>query len=51
MVANPADLAGPRPSDPGDVQRREAVLGKYRAGTATSGAKDDQANGSVSALP
>jgi pilus assembly protein CpaD len=51
MVANPADLAGPRSSDPADIQRREVVLGKYRTGTATSGAKDDQANGSVSALP
>ena len=49
MVANPADLAGPRSSDPTDAQRRETVLGKYRAGTITSGAKDDQAGGAVSA--
>ena len=51
MVANPADLAGPRAADAADAQRREAVLAKYRTGTATSAAKDDQANGSVSALP
>jgi len=48
MVANPADLAGPRPADPSDAQRREVVLGKYRAGTVTSTAKDSQANGAVS---
>ncbi len=48
MVANPADLAGPRPSDPADVQRRETTLGKYRAGTVSSSAKDDQAGGAVS---
>jgi len=48
MVANPADLAGPRPNDPVDAQRREVVLGKYRNGTVTSGAKDDQAGGAVS---
>jgi len=48
MVANPADLAGPRSSDPADIQRREAVLGKYRAGSVTSSGKDDQAGGSVS---
>jgi len=52
MVANPADLAGPRSSDPADAQRRETVLGKYRAGAVTSGAKDDQAGGAVStAIP
>jgi pilus assembly protein CpaD len=51
MVANPADLAGPRSSDPADIQRRETALAKYRAGTVTSSAKDDQASGSVSALP
>ena len=51
MVANPADLAGPRAADSADAQRREAVLAKYRAGAVTSATKDDQANGSVSALP
>jgi len=48
MVANPADLAVARQTDPADAQRRETVLGKYRAGAVTSGAKDDQAGGSVS---
>jgi len=48
MVANPADLAVPSAVDPADVQRREVMLGKYRAGTVTSTAKDDQAGGAVS---
>jgi pilus assembly protein CpaD len=48
MVANPADLAGPRPEDPSDAQRRDTVLGKYRTGSVTSSAKDGQATGAVS---
>jgi pilus assembly protein CpaD len=48
MVANPADLAGPRPEDPSDAQRRDNVLGKYRTGAVTSSAKDSQAGGAVS---
>lgn len=48
MVANPADLAGPRPDDPSDAQRRDTVLGKYRTGAVTSSAKDGQATGAVS---
>jgi len=48
MVANPADLATVRPTDAPDAQRRETVLGKYRAGAAASSAKDDQAGGAVS---
>jgi pilus assembly protein CpaD len=52
MVANPADLAGPRPEDPSDAQRRDTVLGKYRTGAVTSTVKDSQANGAVStAIP
>jgi len=50
MVANPADLAGPRSSDPADVQRRETTLGKYRTGAVSSSAKDDQAGGAVSTV-
>jgi pilus assembly protein CpaD len=50
MIANPADLAGPRSSDPADAQRRAAMLSKYRAGSVTTSAKDDQASGSISAV-
>lgn len=47
QIANPADLAGPRPSAPADAQRRAVVLDKYRRGDVTSSAKDAQAAGSV----
>jgi pilus assembly protein CpaD len=50
MVANPADLANHRPEDPIDAGRRQVVLDKYRSGLATSSAKDDQADGTVSAV-
>jgi pilus assembly protein CpaD len=50
MLANPADLAGPRPVGPADAARREVVLGKYRAGEVTSSAKDAQAAGAISAV-
>jgi pilus assembly protein CpaD len=50
MVANPADLAQAQPLTPGDAERREVVLGKYRQGQATSTAKDDQANGAISSV-
>jgi pilus assembly protein CpaD len=48
MVADPDDLASPRPMDPADAQRRQVVFGKYRAGDITSAAKDDKASGAVS---
>jgi pilus assembly protein CpaD len=48
QVAEPADLLHPRTMDPPDAQRRETVLGLYRAGSTTSSAKDAQANGAVS---
>ncbi len=32
MIADPADLNGPRPEDPRDAARRDVVLGKYREG-------------------
>lgn len=32
MIADPADLRGPRPEDPRDAARRDVVLGKYREG-------------------
>jgi pilus assembly protein CpaD len=48
MIANPADLAEPRPVDSADAARRETVLGKYRLGLTTSTARDPQAEGAVS---
>jgi pilus assembly protein CpaD len=48
MIANPADLLSPRPTDPSDAGRREVILGKYVQGTIMSSAKDPQANGAVS---
>jgi pilus assembly protein CpaD len=48
MIANPADLAAPRPMDPADAGRRENVIGKYRAGSVTSTSSDSQATGHVS---
>jgi pilus assembly protein CpaD len=48
MITNPADLLAPRQMDPGDANRREVILGKYRQGAITSSAKDPQANGAVS---
>ncbi len=50
MIANPADLAEPRPMDDADAGRRETVLGKYRQGQITSAAKDDQATGAISSV-
>ena len=50
MLANPADLAGPRPMAPGDANRRETILGHYRKGELMSSAKDPQANGAVSSV-
>jgi len=48
MIANPADLAAPRPIDPADAGRRENVITKYRAGSVTSTSSDTQATGHVS---
>jgi len=35
MIADPADLVGPRPSEPADAARRTVVLDKYRSGEIT----------------
>jgi pilus assembly protein CpaD len=35
MIADPADLARPRPEDPADAGRRQTVLDKYRRGDQT----------------
>jgi pilus assembly protein CpaD len=50
MIANPADLATPRPMTPADANRRETILEKYRKGEQTSTSKDAQANGAVSSV-
>jgi pilus assembly protein CpaD len=50
MLANPADLAGHKPMDAPDANRRETILDKYRKGEASSSAKDTQANGAVSSV-
>ena len=50
QIADPADIAGPRASDPTDVARRLTVLDKYRAGQATAGAADKGATASISSV-
>lgn len=52
MVADPRDLATPKPLGPADVGRSLAVLEKYRKGEATITAKTDEQSGAVSkAIP
>jgi pilus assembly protein CpaD len=48
MVADPRDLLAPAPDAPADGGRRNTVLGKYRAGEATSTPRDEQAAGAIS---
>lgn len=48
MVADPADLAGPRPMTPADAGRRDTVLEKYRAGEPTATQRTEQDSGAVS---
>jgi pilus assembly protein CpaD len=36
MIANPADIRGPRAEGPGDAERRMTVLDKYEAGKVTA---------------
>ncbi len=48
MVADPRDLMGPQPIDPGDTQRRMTVLEKYRAGEPTPTQRIDAQEGVVS---
>jgi pilus assembly protein CpaD len=48
QVANPEDLLGPRATTPADAGRRDTVLGKYRAGTSSASAREEQAAGAVS---
>ena len=48
MIANPADLLGPRAMDSSDGARRETIIGKYRQGVVSSTPKDPQADGAIS---
>jgi pilus assembly protein CpaD len=48
MVADPRDLIGPQPMDPGDTQRRLTVLERYRAGEPTPTERTDAQSGAVS---
>jgi len=48
QVANPEDLLHPRGMTPADPQRRSTVFDKYRNGTTTSTARDQQASGAIS---
>ena len=48
MVADPRDLMGPQPMDPGDTQRRMTVLEKYRAGEPTPTVRIDAQESYVS---
>lgn len=48
QIADPADIAGPRPMDPTDATRRSTVITKYRAGEVPSAARDSNSSGAVS---
>jgi pilus assembly protein CpaD len=50
QLANPGDLISPRAMSPADATRRANVIDKYRRGETTSGARDDQANGTLSTV-
>jgi pilus assembly protein CpaD len=48
MVADPRDLATPKPFEPGDAQRGLTVLDKYRKGDPTPANKTAEQSGAVS---
>lgn len=48
QVANPADLLGPRAMTATDAQRRDTVMGRYRAGEPTSAAAEVNGAGAIS---
>lgn len=48
MVADPADLLGERPLDPGDAVRRQTTFDLYRAGEATAAQSNEGESGVVS---
>lgn len=48
MIADPADILGNRPLDPGDVNRRQAQLELYRDGQPTGAERADSETSAVS---
>lgn len=48
MIADPADLLGPRAMTPPDTRRRTTVLEAYRSGEATAAERTEQETGTVS---
>jgi len=48
VVADPADLLGPRTMTPADAARRSTVLGKYQRGEVTASQRDPADSASVS---
>lgn len=48
QMADPSDMLGPRPSDPGDSARRAEVLDRYRKGQRTASQVDSRADGAIS---
>ncbi len=48
MIADPADLLGNRALDPGDADRREVILAKFREGVTTGAERAAQESGAVS---
>jgi pilus assembly protein CpaD len=47
QIANPADIAQPRASDPTDAGRQSFIIDQYRVSKPTAGAKDNGANGAI----
>jgi len=50
MVADPADLMGPRDADPAYAGRRDVVLEKYRKGEVTASERSEQDSGQISTV-
>jgi pilus assembly protein CpaD len=48
MIAEPGDLLGNRPLDPGDAERRAYQLELYRQGQATGAERSEDETGAVS---
>jgi pilus assembly protein CpaD len=48
MIADPADLNGPRAADPRDASRRDSVLDKYREGQPTGAGRSEDERVTIS---
>lgn len=48
MIADPADLLGTRPLDPGDTVRRQTTFDLYRSGEQTASERNEGESGTVS---